>query len=154
LEGREGVMKLITGPNFSGKSVYLKQVALLTYMAHIGCFVPCEAARIGLTTKILTRIQSPESVATGKSSFLIDLQQIKNMLNASDERTLLIIDEFGKGTNQFGESNSLKHSSVVIITEYCCSFIVSLLSSLMFRWCRSSLRYHRMDFETKKRTLS
>jgi DNA mismatch repair protein MSH5 len=80
---------LMTGPNYSGKSVYLKQVAMITYMAHIGCFVPAEAAKIGLTDKILTRIQS---------AFMIDLQQTSIALTLATRRSLVIIDEFGKGT--------------------------------------------------------
>lgn len=134
--GREGAMKLITGPNFSGKSVYLKQVALITYMTHIGCFVPCEAARIGLTTKILTRIQSRESVAIGKSSFLIDLQQIKNILTTSDERTLLIIDEFGKGTNQFDGVALLSATIEWILKqkEHCPKTLISTHFSELFEY--------------------
>jgi DNA mismatch repair protein MSH5 len=101
-KGREGTAKLLTGPNFSGKSVFLKQVALITFMAHIGCFVPASAALIGITDKIYTRIHSRESISTGLSSFMIDLQQIVNMLNNATGRSLLIIDEFGKGTAHNG----------------------------------------------------
>ncbi|KAK2750532.1 MutS protein msh5 [Onygenales sp. PD_40] len=88
-------MLLLTGPNYSGKSVYLKQVALIVYMAHIGSFVPADSARIGITDKILTRITTRE---TAQSSFMIDLQQISFALTLATERSLLIIDEFGKGT--------------------------------------------------------
>ncbi|PGH01372.1 DNA mismatch repair protein MSH5 [Blastomyces parvus] len=88
-------MLLLTGPNFSGKSVYLKQVALIVYMSHIGSFVPAESAKIGITDRILTRITTRE---TAQSSFMIDLQQISFALNLATERSLVIIDEFGKGT--------------------------------------------------------
>ncbi|KAF1982980.1 hypothetical protein K402DRAFT_339387 [Aulographum hederae CBS 113979] len=91
-------MLILTGPNFSGKSVYLKQVALIIYMAHIGSFVPAERARIGLTDKILTRIATRESVSRIQSAFMIDLQQISIALTLATRRSLLIIDEFGKGT--------------------------------------------------------
>ncbi|EGP91488.1 uncharacterized protein MYCGRDRAFT_34912 [Zymoseptoria tritici IPO323] len=90
---------LMTGPNFSGKSVYLKQVAVIVYMAHIGCFVPADAARIGLTDKILTRIATRESVSRIQSSFMIDLQQISIALNLATRRSLLVLDEAGKGTD-------------------------------------------------------
>jgi DNA mismatch repair protein MSH5 len=90
---------LMTGPNFSGKSVYLKQVSVIVYMAHIGCFVPADTARIGLTDKILTRIATRESVSRIQSSFMIDLQQISIALNLATRRSLLVIDEFGKGTD-------------------------------------------------------
>ena len=90
---------LLTGPNYSGKSVYLKQVALIVYMAQVGSFVPAEYARLGVTDKILTRVTARETVSKGQSSFMIDIQQIAFALKAFTPRTLLIIDEFGKGTD-------------------------------------------------------
>ncbi|RDI85632.1 hypothetical protein Vi05172_g4312 [Venturia inaequalis] len=98
-ESTEGPSMLImTGPNYSGKSVYLKQVALIVYMAHIGCFVPADRAKIGLTDKILTRISTRETVSRVQSAFMIDLQQVSLALNLATNRSLLVIDEFGKGT--------------------------------------------------------
>ncbi|KMU91696.1 mismatch repair protein 5 [Coccidioides immitis H538.4] len=91
-------MLLLTGPNYSGKSVYLKQVALIIYMAHIGSFVPVKTATIGVTDKILTRITSRETVSKTQSTFAIDLQQISFAVANSTNRSLIIIDEFGKGT--------------------------------------------------------
>lgn len=90
---------LMTGPNYSGKSVYLKQIALIVYMAHIGSFVPAESATIGLTDKILTRIATHESISRAQSAFMIDLQQIALATTMATNRSLVIIDEFGKGTN-------------------------------------------------------
>lgn len=92
-------MLVMTGPNYSGKSVYLKQNALIVYMAHIGSFVPADRATIGLTDKILTRIATRESISRDQSAFMIDLQQISLMVNMSTRRSLVVIDEFGKGTN-------------------------------------------------------
>jgi DNA mismatch repair protein MSH5 len=92
-------MILLTGPNYSGKSVYLKQTALIVYMAHVGCFVPAEHATIGITDKILTRIQTRESVSRTQSAFMIDLQQIALSLRLATRRSLLVIDEFGKDTD-------------------------------------------------------
>jgi DNA mismatch repair protein MSH5 len=89
---------MMTGPNYSGKSVYLKQNALIVYMAHIGSFVPAEKATIGLIDKILTRIASRESVSRNQSAFMIDLQQVALIMTLATERTLVVIDEFGKGT--------------------------------------------------------
>ena len=93
---------IMTGPNFSGKSVYLKQNALIVYMAHIGSFVPAERAIIGLTDKILTRVTTRETVSKMYSAFMIDLQQIASALRLATPRSLLLIDEFGKGTDSNG----------------------------------------------------
>lgn len=95
----ESGMLIMTGPNYSGKSVYLKQNALIVYMAHIGSYVPAQTATIGLTDKILTRIATRESVSRNQSAFMIDVQQIALALTLATNRTLLVIDEFGKGTN-------------------------------------------------------
>jgi DNA mismatch repair protein MSH5 len=95
----EPSMLIMTGPNYSGKSVYLKQVAITVFMAHIGSFVPAERATIGLTDKILTRIATRESVSRDQSAFMIDLQQISLSITLATHRSLVVIDEFGKGTN-------------------------------------------------------
>ncbi|KAF1817124.1 hypothetical protein P152DRAFT_486517 [Eremomyces bilateralis CBS 781.70] len=91
-------MLMMTGPNYSGKSVYLKQVAIIVYMAHIGSFVPASSAVIGLTDLVLTRISTRETVSKRQSVFMIDLQQISLMISLCTRQSLLIIDEFGKGT--------------------------------------------------------
>ncbi|KAL8631563.1 hypothetical protein Q9189_002669 [Teloschistes chrysophthalmus] len=95
----EPSMLIMTGPNYSGKSVHLKKVALIVYMAHVGCFVPADAAIIGLTDKILTRIATKETTTKTQSIFMIDLQQVTKAINLSTHRSLVIIDEFGKGTD-------------------------------------------------------
>ena len=90
---------ILTGPNYSGKSVYLKQVALIVYMAQIGSYVPAETAQIGLTDRILSRVTTRETVSRIQSAFMIDLQQISQALSLATSRSLLIVDEFGKGTD-------------------------------------------------------
>ena len=95
-------MLMMSGPNYSGKSVYLKQIALIVYMAHVGCFVPADSATIGLTDKILTRITTRESVSKFQSAFMIDLQQVALAMSLATHRSLVIIDEFGKGTESSG----------------------------------------------------
>nr|XP_046254342.1 mutS protein homolog 5 isoform X2 [Scatophagus argus] len=92
-------VKVITGPNSSGKSIYLKQVGLIVFMALIGSDVPAKEAEIGLVDGIFTRMQSRESVSVGLSTFMIDLSQMAHALNSSTGNSLVLIDEFGKGTN-------------------------------------------------------
>ncbi|XP_053619329.1 mutS protein homolog 5-like [Plodia interpunctella] len=95
-----GLVKILTGPNSSGKSVYMKQIGLIVYLAHIGSFVPAESATIGVVSHIHSRIQSTECVAAHMSAFLIDLRQMALALQESTSNSLIIIDEFGKGTSE------------------------------------------------------
>ncbi|XP_023256551.1 mutS protein homolog 5 [Seriola lalandi dorsalis] len=95
----QGRIKIITGPNSSGKSIYLKQVGLIVFMALIGSDVPAKEAEIGLVDGIFTRMQSRESVSVGLSTFMIDLNQMAQALNSSTGNSLVLVDEFGKGTN-------------------------------------------------------
>ncbi|XP_048117765.1 mutS protein homolog 5 isoform X6 [Alosa alosa] len=95
----EGKVKVLTGPNSSGKSIYLKQVGLIVFMALIGSDVPAKEAEIGLVDGIFTRMQSRESVSVGLSTFMIDLNQMAYALKGSTGNSLVLIDEFGKGTN-------------------------------------------------------
>lgn len=94
-----GFMKIISGPNACGKSVYLKQVALIIYMAHIGAPVPATHAEVCLCDSIFTRIKCVESVSINLSTFVLDLNQITKAISNATDRSLVIIDEFGKGTS-------------------------------------------------------
>lgn len=89
---------VLTGPNHSGKSVYLKQVALIVYLAHVGSYVPAAEAVVGITDQISTRITTRESVSGAESAFGIDLRQTSFLLRTATRRSLILIDEFGKGT--------------------------------------------------------
>ncbi|KAJ5491216.1 hypothetical protein N7539_002783 [Penicillium diatomitis] len=93
-------MLILTGPNYSGKSVYMKQVALIVFLAQIGSFVPAEKAELGITDKILTRVNRQESVSNVQSTFMGDLQEISLCLKQATGQSLVLIDEFGKGTNE------------------------------------------------------
>ncbi|KAI8611749.1 muts domain V-domain-containing protein, partial [Chytriomyces sp. MP71] len=98
-EDAQGVkVMLVTGPNFSGKSVYMKQVGLIVFMAHIGSFVPARSAIIGITDRIVTRIQAVESDTKTQSAFMLDSQQMSFALRHATRRSLVLIDEYGKGT--------------------------------------------------------
>ncbi|EJS44408.1 msh5p [Saccharomyces arboricola H-6] len=90
---------IITGANASGKSVYLTQNGLIVYLAQIGCFVPAERAKIGIVDKILTRIRTQETIYKTQSSFILDSQQMAKSLTLATERSLILIDEYGKGTD-------------------------------------------------------
>lgn len=101
LDVKSEAILIVTGANLSGKSVYLNQTALIVVMAQIGCFVPCQTARIGIVDKILTRIMSRETVDKNVSTFAIDIHQLSKCLLLTTPRSLLIIDEFGKGCDSF-----------------------------------------------------
>lgn len=92
-------MKLITGPNGSGKSVYMKQITIIIYLAHVGCYVPAKYAKIGPVYSIHTRMQATESVNVRLSSFMIDLSQITQAMYNCVGTSLVLVDEFGRGTN-------------------------------------------------------
>ncbi|KAL4201373.1 hypothetical protein AMTRI_Chr02g258370 [Amborella trichopoda] len=93
----DGWINIITGPNYSGKSIYIKQVALIVFLSHIGSFVPADAATVGLTDRIFCAMGS-KPLASERSTFMIDLHQVGMMLRHSSSRSLCLLDEFGKGT--------------------------------------------------------
>lgn len=92
---------VITGPNMAGKSTYLRQVALITLMAHIGSFVPAESAKIGLTDRIFTRIGAHDVLTEHRSTFMVEMYECANILNNATEKSLVILDEVGRGTSTF-----------------------------------------------------
>ncbi|XP_028047843.1 mutS protein homolog 5 isoform X1 [Monomorium pharaonis] len=96
----KSLVKILTGPNASGKSTYLKQIALIAFMAHIGCYVPAKSATIGVMTHILTQITSVDSIALNTSMFLQDMRQINSALYSSTPNSIVILDEFGNGTSE------------------------------------------------------
>ncbi len=92
---------LITGPNMGGKSTYLRQAALLVIMAQIGCFVPAKQMRLGLVDRIYTRIGAADNVARGRSTFMVEMTETATILNTATERSLILLDEMGRGTATF-----------------------------------------------------
>ena len=101
LEGDGDRLLVITGPNMSGKSVYVRQVALITLMAQMGSFVPAREARIGLVDKIFTRIGATDEIARGRSTFLVEMEETAHILQNATPRSLIILDEVGRGTSTY-----------------------------------------------------
>ncbi len=101
LNRQEDRFILITGPNMSGKSTYMRQVALIVLMAQIGSFIPAESAEIGLTDRIFTRVGASDDLTTGQSTFMVEMNEVANIVNNSTEKSLIILDEVGRGTSTY-----------------------------------------------------
>lgn len=114
LSNRDAQLIILTGPNMSGKSTYLRQVALIVLMAQIGSFVPADSASIGLVDRIFTRIGAQEDIASGQSTFMVEMIETANILNNATSRSLIILDEIGRGTSTY-DGLSIAHSVVEYI---------------------------------------
>jgi len=101
LSAQDRAILIVTGPNMAGKSTYLRQVALIVLMAQVGSFVPAAAARIGLVDRIFTRVGAVDDIATGRSTFLVEMQEVGNILHHATARSLVILDEVGRGTSTY-----------------------------------------------------
>ncbi len=101
LDNQDNRTMIITGPNMAGKSTYMRQVALITLMAHIGCFVPAKSATIGLTDRIFTRIGASDDLASGQSTFMVEMMEVSNIIKNATNNSLIILDEVGRGTSTF-----------------------------------------------------
>lgn len=101
LDSEKQQIIIITGPNMAGKSALLRQTALITLLAQIGCFVPAESARIGLVDKIFTRVGASDNISVGESTFMVEMNEAADILNNISPRSLVLFDELGRGTSTY-----------------------------------------------------
>ena len=101
LGGKDNQVAILTGPNMAGKSTYMRQVALIVLMAQMGSFVPARAAKIGLVDRVFTRIGASDDLASGQSTFMVEMSEVASILKYATSRSLLILDEIGRGTSTY-----------------------------------------------------
>ncbi len=116
LDGAENRTMIITGPNMAGKSTYLRQIALITYMAHLGSFVPAKSATVPLCDRIFTRIGASDNLILDRSTFMVEMTEVANILRNATPKSLLILDEVGRGTSTY-DGLSIAWSVIEHLTE-------------------------------------
>ncbi len=117
LDHKEQQIIILTGPNMSGKSALLRQTALITLMAQVGCFVPADSAKIGYVDKIFTRVGASDNISLGESTFMVEMNEAASILNNLSERSLILLDEIGRGTSTY-DGISIAWAMVEFLHEY------------------------------------
>ncbi len=114
MDSREDLVAIITGPNMAGKSTYMRQVALIVLMAQMGSFVPAKAARVGIVDRVFTRIGASDDLSAGQSTFMVEMNEVAELLKNATSKSLLILDEIGRGTSTY-DGMAIARS----VLEYC-----------------------------------
>lgn len=101
LDQNKNRMSIITGPNMAGKSTYMRQTAIIVLMAQMGSFIPASAGNIGICDRIFTRVGASDDLASGQSTFMVEMMEVANILQNATRQSLIILDEIGRGTSTF-----------------------------------------------------
>ena len=134
---------MITGPNMAGKSALLRQTALITLLAQIGCFVPAEAAKIGIVDKIFTRVGASDNISLGESTFMVEMNEAASILNNLSERSLVLFDELGRGTSTY-DGISIAWAIVEYIHEHPRFHAKTLFATHYHELNEMEKQYHRI----------